>query len=99
VAGGLDLYILVRAVPDANQTFNDIAFRRAFSMAMDRQAMVDIAGYGYPTLNEYPSGLGAAFHSWNNPEVDKASMDLMNSLMVKDGLLTAPADTSKLIQQ
>jgi len=27
VAGGLDLYILVRAVPDANQTFNDIAFR------------------------------------------------------------------------
>jgi NitT/TauT family transport system substrate-binding protein len=34
-----------------------------------------------------------------NPEVDKASMDLMNSLMVKDGLLTAPVDTSKLIQQ
>ncbi|HEX5069840.1 MAG TPA: LptF/LptG family permease [Vicinamibacterales bacterium] len=27
LAGGLDLYILVKAVPDANQTFNDIAFR------------------------------------------------------------------------
>ncbi len=50
--------------------FSNLAFRRAFSMAMDRQAMVDIAGYGYPTLNEYPSGLGRAFHSWNNPEVD-----------------------------
>jgi peptide/nickel transport system substrate-binding protein len=57
--------------PGNNKAFNDIAFRRAFSMAMDRQAMVDIAGYGYPTLNEYPSGLGAAFHAWNNPEVDK----------------------------
>jgi len=27
VAGGIDMYVLVRAVPDANQTFNDIAFR------------------------------------------------------------------------
>ena len=52
------------------EAFNDLNFRHAFSMAMDRQAMVDIAGYGYPTLNEYPSGLGRAFHSWNNAEVD-----------------------------
>ena len=34
-----------------------------------------------------------------NPEIDKASLDLMNGLMVKDGLLTAPVDSSKLIQQ
>jgi NitT/TauT family transport system substrate-binding protein len=34
-----------------------------------------------------------------NPEIDKASVDLMNNLMVKDGVLTAPVDTSKLIQQ
>ena len=54
---------------EANKkAFNDINFRHAFSMAMDRQAMVDIAGYGYPTINEYPSGLGRAFHSWNNPK-------------------------------
>ncbi|MCU7728208.1 ABC transporter substrate-binding protein [Actinoplanes sp. KI2] len=33
-----------------------------------------------------------------NPEIDKASVDLMNNLMVKDGLLTAPVDTSKLLQ-
>src|SRR5689334_8109456 len=31
-------------------------------------------------------------------EIDKASLELMNSLMVKDGLLTAPVDTSKLLQ-
>ena len=56
--------------PGNKAAFTDLNFRRAFSMAMDRQAMVDIAGYGYPTLNEYPSGLGRAFHSWNNAEVD-----------------------------
>jgi len=52
------------------EAFNDIAFRRAVSMAIDREAMVDIAGYGYPTINQYPSGLGRAFDAWNNPEVD-----------------------------
>lgn len=57
---------------DGNRkAFNDLVFRRAFSMAMDREAMVDIAGYGYPTINEYPSGLGRAFDAWNNPEVDE----------------------------
>jgi peptide/nickel transport system substrate-binding protein len=53
------------------KAFNDLAFRRAVSMALDRQAMVDIAGYGYPTINEYPSGLGQAYDDWNNPEVDE----------------------------
>lgn len=52
------------------KAFNDLAFRRAVSMALDRQAMVDIAGYGYPTINEYPSGLGSAYDDWNNPQVD-----------------------------
>ena len=55
-----------------NAAFNDIAFRRAFSMVMDRAGMVDIAGYGYPTINEYPSGLGRQFDAWNNPAVDEA---------------------------
>jgi peptide/nickel transport system substrate-binding protein len=57
------------ADPGRKEAFNDVNFRRAFSMAMDRQAMVDIAGYGYPTVNDYPSGLGRAYHSWNNAEV------------------------------
>jgi peptide/nickel transport system substrate-binding protein len=59
------------ATDDGNRNaFNDIAFRRAASMAIDREAMVDIAGYGYPTINQYPSGLGRAFDDWNNPEID-----------------------------
>ncbi|RJG38272.1 ABC transporter substrate-binding protein [Motilimonas pumila] len=57
--------------PGNKQAFNDINFRRAVSLTMDRGSMVNIAGYGYPTINEYPSGLGAGYHAWNNPEVDK----------------------------
>ena len=81
------------------KAFNDIAFRRAFSMAMDRQAMVDIAGYGYPTLNEYPSGLGAAFHAWNNPQVDaeygqfsKYNIDAAKALLAEAGYKDVTGD-------
>ncbi|MBL1241774.1 MAG: ABC transporter substrate-binding protein [OCS116 cluster bacterium] len=52
--------------------FNDVNFRRAMSMAMDRDAMVNVAGYGYPTLNDYASALGRGYHSWNN---EKAQAD------------------------
>ncbi|MCE2572003.1 ABC transporter substrate-binding protein [Motilimonas eburnea] len=62
---------LASTKPGNRKAFNDVHFRRAVSMAMDRNSMVNIAGYGYPTLNEYPSGLGAGYHSWNNDEVDK----------------------------
>ena len=31
-------------------------------------------------------------------EIDKASLDTMNNLMVQEGLVTAPVDTSKLVQ-
>lgn len=57
--------------PGDKTAFNDVNFRRAVSMAFDREAMVEIAGYGYPTINQYPSGLGRAFHAWNNDEVDE----------------------------
>lgn len=71
-AGSPVFFSLNLATEDAalSEAFNDVDFRRAFSMVMDRQAMVDIAGYGYPTVNDYPSGLGRAYHAWNNPEVE-----------------------------
>ncbi|MEI9983652.1 MAG: ABC transporter substrate-binding protein [Aliidongia sp.] len=49
--------------PDADnrKAFRDLNFRRAVSMAIDRAAIVDIAGYGYPTVNDYASGLGRTF--------------------------------------
>ncbi|KQT51500.1 peptide ABC transporter substrate-binding protein [Devosia sp. Leaf420] len=58
--------------PDENarKAFNDVSFRRALSMLVDRQAIVDIAGYGYPLLNEDPSGLGELYAAFANPEVE-----------------------------
>jgi peptide/nickel transport system substrate-binding protein len=53
------------------EAFNNVDFRRAVSMAFDREAMVEIAGYGYPTINQYPSGLGASFHAWNDEATEE----------------------------
>ncbi|MFB9886968.1 ABC transporter substrate-binding protein [Balneatrix alpica] len=85
--------------PNNRMAFQDVNFRRAFSMAMDRQAMVDVAGYGYPTVNEYPSGLGATFHSWNNPDVDakygqfnKFNLDEAKKLLDQSGYLDKDGD-------
>lgn len=70
--GSLVAFYMNFEAPDAGDSaaFNNVDFRRAVSMSFDREAMVEIAGYGYPTINQYPSGLGRAFHSWNNPEVE-----------------------------
>lgn len=48
------------------EAFADINFRHAFSLAMDRTAMVDIAGFGYPVVNLHASGLPPRFESWRN---------------------------------
>jgi peptide/nickel transport system substrate-binding protein len=57
--------------PGNSEAFNDINFRRAFSLAMDRTSMVDIAGFGYPVVNTHASGLPPRFDSWRNPEAEK----------------------------
>jgi len=56
---------------DANnhKAFNDVNFRRALSMLIDRQTIVDIAGYGYPLINEDPSMLGELYKAFANPAV------------------------------
>ena len=58
--------------PDENnrKAFNDVNFRRALSMLIDRQTIVDIAGYGYPLVNDDPASLGELYASFANPEVD-----------------------------
>ncbi len=48
---------------------NDINFRRAFSMAIDRQTLIDIANYGNAVLNDFASGLGYAFEAWSDEKV------------------------------
>ena len=48
------------------EAYKDINFRHAFSLAMDRPSMVDIAGFGYPVVNLHASGLPPRFESWRN---------------------------------
>jgi peptide/nickel transport system substrate-binding protein len=58
--------------PDENnrKAFNDVSFRRALSQLIDRQTIVDIAGYGYPLVNDDPASLGELYASFANPEVE-----------------------------
>ncbi|MGH2544695.1 MAG: ABC transporter substrate-binding protein, partial [Ardenticatenaceae bacterium] len=48
--------------------FDDLAFRRALSMAPDRDEIVAIASYGYATVNDNPGGLTAIYRDWYNNE-------------------------------
>jgi len=52
-----------------HQVLTDIDFRRAFSMAIDRQTLIDIANYGNAVLNDFASGLGYAFETWSDETV------------------------------
>ncbi len=68
---------LKTANADNAEAFNDINFRRAFSLAMDRKSMVDIAGYGYPVVNEHASGLPPRFDAWRNKEAEGSKDEWM----------------------
>ncbi|WP_311567714.1 ABC transporter substrate-binding protein [Photobacterium arenosum] len=52
-----------------NEAINNVDFRRAFSMAIDRQTIIDIAFYGSGTPNHYASGLGEGFKAWSDNAV------------------------------
>lgn len=81
------------------EAFNDVSFRHAVSMAFDRDAMVEIAGYGYPTINAYPSGLGASFHAWNDEMTEEKfgqftnyDVDTARSLLADAGFKDVDGD-------
>lgn len=75
--------------------FNDIAFRRAFSLAMDRTAMVDIAGFGYPVVNLHASGLPPRFDSWRNKAAEGAQDEWMAYDVEKAGKVLDDAGYKK----
>jgi peptide/nickel transport system substrate-binding protein len=87
--------------PDANnkKAFNDVNFRRAVSMLIDRQSIIDIAGYGYPVINEDPSMLGQFYAAFANPEVatkfgqyGKFNPDAAKALLDESGYKDADGD-------
>ncbi|MDN3609093.1 ABC transporter substrate-binding protein [Vibrio ostreicida] len=55
--------------PAKKETLTNLDFRRAFSMALDRQTIIDIAFYGSGTINDFASGLGYAFETWSDENV------------------------------
>ncbi len=55
--------------PAKNEALTNVDFRRAFSMALDRQTIIDIAFYGGGTVNDFASGLGYAFEAWSDEKV------------------------------
>ncbi|MBL0372158.1 ABC transporter substrate-binding protein [Rhizobium sp. KVB221] len=90
--------------PAKAEAFDDLNFRRAFSLAMDRTSMVDVAGFGYPKANLHASGLPPRFEAWRDKaaegakdewmayDVDKANKILDDAGYKKgdDGLRTTP---------
>lgn len=52
------------------KAFNNINFRRAASLAMDRQAMMEIGAYGYVKGGNPATGLPPTLWDWRNNEAD-----------------------------
>ncbi|MFA0086662.1 ABC transporter substrate-binding protein [Vibrio sp. E150_011] len=52
----IHLYVNTKEEP-----FDDLKVRQALSMALDRDAIVDIAAYGYPTANFNVGGIGELY--------------------------------------
>jgi len=68
---GTQAFVVNFKNPDAakNEALTNVDFRRAFSMAIDRQTIIDIAFYGAGVTNDFASGLGYAFESWSDEAV------------------------------
>lgn len=66
-----NLYLNTRKAP-----FNDVEFRKAFSMALDRETIVDLATYGYATAEDQVTGLGQFFAPYIDDQVAKKYEDL-----------------------
>lgn len=66
-----NMYLNTRKAP-----FSDIEFRKAFSMAIDRPTMVDLAAYDYPTAETTVVGIGQFHAAHLSSKIDKKYSDL-----------------------
>lgn len=90
----INLYVNTARAP-----FDNADVRRAMSMAMDREAIVDLAGYGYPTVATRATGLGDYFEAWFNDDLDAQfeslvtyDPDAANALLDQAGYLDSNGD-------
>ena len=64
--GLVNLYFNTRKKP-----INDLKFRQAVSMSLDRETIVDLAGYGYPTSESHVVGIGRLFKSYFDEKINE----------------------------
>lgn len=55
------------ANPEVQTLFNHVNFRRALSMSIQRQLLIDIAAFGQGEPSRYASGISERFKQWVNP--------------------------------
>jgi peptide/nickel transport system substrate-binding protein len=60
--------------------FDNLEFRKAMSMAIDRQTLVDVSTFGLTTPTYYPIGTGELFKTW----YDTAALEPYKYLMAYD---------------
>lgn len=67
----IHLYVNTKIKP-----FDDLNVRKALSMALDRNDIVDIAAYGYPTANFNVGGIGELYAPFISKEVTAKYKDI-----------------------
>lgn len=55
----------------AKQPFDSLEFRQAFSHAINRREIVELATYGYASLDPHMTGIGDYFKSWYDDAVNR----------------------------
>lgn len=90
----IHLYVNTKEAP-----FNDLRVRQALSMSLDRDAIVDIAAYGYPTANFNAGGIGELYETNINTDIsDKYKSltafdpDKANAILDEVGLIDKNGD-------
>lgn len=67
----INLYVNTQEKP-----FDNLNVRKALSMALDREAIVDIAAFGYPTVNFNAGGIGELYKPYISKEVTAKYKDI-----------------------
>jgi peptide/nickel transport system substrate-binding protein len=75
----------------ANKAFNDIEFRKASNLAMDREAMRDLGAYGYVELGNSATNLSGSLSSWKNAEAEKTWSEFQEFNIAKAKQILADA--------